>query len=226
MFGPVTRPPADTATMPVGPRGQPAKRASILESAAAAFCREGYGGACIEMIAADAGVSRQTVYNHHGDKETLFVAVVRQITDRCNAVLFETLATFPDRPSDLEADLVAFATRLVGNCLCDRDSTMLRRLIQAEGARYPGLFTAWREHGPGTASAAIAARLARLAEAGLLQIDDPQVAARQFMALVNADLTLTTLLGGTPTEAEIAAAARNAVRTFVRAYRPPEAAAG
>jgi hypothetical protein len=103
---------------------------------------------------------------------------------------------------------------------------MLRRLIQAEGARYPELFETWRAHGPGTTGAAIAGRLARLAHAGLLEIEDPDVAARQFMALVNADLYLTTLLGGTPTEAEIGAAARNAVRTFLRAYAPHPAIAG
>lgn len=221
----VTNPTALAGAPPAGPppavmRGQAAKRASILDAAASVFCREGYGGACIELIAAEAGVSRQTVYNHHGDKETLFVAVVREITERCNATLFETLATFPDQPADLAADLVAFATRLVTNCLCDRRSMMLRRLIQAEGARYPQLFAAWREHGPGTTGAAIAARLAKLAHAGLLEVADPDVAARQFMALVNADLYLTTLLGGTPSELEIDAAARNAMATFLRAYAP------
>ena len=40
------------------------------------FCREGFAGANIDLIAAEAGVSRQTVYNHHGDKEKLFMAVV------------------------------------------------------------------------------------------------------------------------------------------------------
>ena len=49
---------------------------SILEAAASVFCREGFAGANIDLIAAEAGVSRQTVYNHHGDKENLFVAVV------------------------------------------------------------------------------------------------------------------------------------------------------
>ncbi len=46
------------------------------------FCREGFAGANIDLIAAEAGVSRQTVYNHHGDKEKLFIAVVRDLTER------------------------------------------------------------------------------------------------------------------------------------------------
>ena len=76
------------------------------------FCREGYAGANIDLVAAEAGVSRQTVYNHHGDKEKLFTAVVREVTERINAEIFATLATFPDKPEDLHRDLTAFAKRM------------------------------------------------------------------------------------------------------------------
>ena len=62
-----------------------AKRASIMDAAGEVFCRESFAGANIDMIAAEAGVSRQTIYNHHGDKENLFVAVVRDVTERFNA---------------------------------------------------------------------------------------------------------------------------------------------
>src|SRR3954469_9955374 len=86
-----------------------AKRRSILETAASVFCREGYGGTNIDLIACEAGVSRQTVYNHYGDKETLFRAVVAEVTERSNAGVFATIATFPDHPNDLEAELTAFA---------------------------------------------------------------------------------------------------------------------
>ena len=79
-------------------RPHAAKRLSIIDAAASVFCREGFGGANIDLIAAEAGVSRQTVYNHHGDKETLFKAVVGDVTERTNAGFFATLATFPDHP--------------------------------------------------------------------------------------------------------------------------------
>jgi AcrR family transcriptional regulator len=195
-----------------------AKRLSMIEAAAGVFCCEGYAGANIDLIAAEAGVSRQTVYNHYGDKETLFKAVVAEITERCNAGFFATLATFPDHPQDLEADLVAFAIRLNSNCVCSKDGKFLRRLIQKESERYPELFQAWRDDGPSKTWAALAARFARLALAGHLDIDDPDLAARQFLALNNADLQLTFMLGGTPSEEQIRRSAGNAVRTFLRAY--------
>ncbi|HEY4192188.1 MAG TPA: TetR/AcrR family transcriptional regulator [Mesorhizobium sp.] len=208
----------DTPTPGLPPRGHEAKRASIIDAAGDVFCREGYAGANIDMIAAEAGVSRQTVYNHHHDKEKLFVAVVRDLTERSNAGVFATLLTFPDQPGDIEADLIAFAVRLNRNCICNREGKFLRKLIQAESERYPELFAPWRNDGPGKTWSALAARFARLAHAGYLQVDDPDVAARQFFSLINADLHMTMMLGGTPTDAEVLEAATNAVRTFLRAF--------
>lgn len=200
------------------PRGHEAKRASIIDAAGDVFCREGYAGANIDLIAAEAGVSRQTVYNHHGDKEKLFVAVVHDLTERSNAGVFTTLATFPDQPKNIESELIAFAVRLNRNCICNREGKFLRKLIEAESDRYPELFALWRDEGPGKTWSALAARFARLAHGGHLEIDDPDVAARQFLALINADLHMTMMLGGTPTDQEVHDAATNAVRTFLRAF--------
>lgn len=208
------------------PRSHEAKRVSVVEAAASVFCREGYAGANIDLIAAEAGVSRQTVYNHHGDKEKLFVAVVRDLTERCNAGIFATIASFPDQPTDLEADLVAFAVRMNRNCICNRDGRFLRKLIQTEGERYPELFAEWREQGPGRTWSALAARFARLAFSGHLSIGDPDVAARQFFALVNAELQITFMLGGVPTEEEVLRSATNGVRTFLSAFARRKLPAG
>ena len=202
-------------------RGHCAKRKSILEAAAEVFCRQGFTGASIDEIAAEACVSRQTVYNHYREKENLFTAVVEDVMDRANAMLFTTLSTFPEKPDNLEDDLIAFAVRLSHNCICNQDGKFLRKLVQSEGERYPHLFESWRQHGPGKIGTAMAALFARLAHKGLLQIDDFDVAARQFLALVNADLQMNTLFGATPTGDELDSAARNAVRTFMRAYGTP-----
>lgn len=210
------RPPCE----PAPPSGQSAKRLSILEAAAHVFCREGYAGASFDMIALEAGVSRQTVYNHHGDKERLLVAVVREIGERVNAEIFETLATFPDKPADIAADLTAFAIRLTGRCQCSRDGRFIRRLIQNEAERHPHLFEAWKRDGQARTTAALAARFARLALAGHLRIEDPDLAARQFLALVNADLQPALLFGQLPDEATIRRSAESGVGTFLRAFGP------
>lgn len=204
-------------------RGQCAKRLSILEAAAEVFCRQGFAGASIDEIASAACVSRQTVYNHYREKDNLFTAVVEDVMDRANAMLFTILSTFPEKPDNLEDDLVGFAVRLSRSCICNQDGKFLRKLVQSEGERYPHLFESWRQHGPGKIGTALAALFARLSHKGLLEIDDFDVAARQFLALVNADLQMGTLFGVTPTDEELDSAARNAVRTFLRAYAPAQA---
>ncbi|RUM27011.1 TetR/AcrR family transcriptional regulator [Rhizobium vallis] len=204
-------------------RGQCAKRMSILDAAADVFCREGFAGASIDEIAAVACVSRQTIYNHYREKETLFIAVVEDVMNRANTMLFSMLSTFPDSADNLEDELTAFVVRLNKNCICNHDGKFLRKLVQTEGERYPHLFESWRQHGPGKLTTALSALLARLAHKGALVIDDFDVAARQFVALGNADLQMTVLFGGVPTDEELERAARNAVRTFLKAYGGPGA---
>jgi hypothetical protein len=80
------------------------------------------------------------------------------------------------------------------------------------------VFETWRERGPGRVWAAVSARLSRLAHDGLLDLDDPDLAARQLISLVNMDLRPQAMMGQRPTEAEVDVATRAAVRTFLRAY--------
>lgn len=190
----------------------------IIDAASRVFAREGFAGAGIEMIATEAGVARQTVYNQFGDKEKVFAALVEDTTERANAGLFAALASFPERPRDLEQELVAFARRLAATCMCDRRAAALYKLVETEGHRYPELFETWRERGPGRVWSAVSARLSRLVHDDLLDLDDPDLAARQLIALVNMDLRGPAMMGHKPTEAEVDAAARAAVRTFLRAY--------
>jgi AcrR family transcriptional regulator len=200
------------------PRGQYPKRVLILDAAAEVFCREGFSGACIDEIAAEACVSRQTVYNHYHEKETLFTAVVEDVMTRVNSVLFSTLSTFPDTPDNLQEELSAFAVRLTRDCTGTQDGKFLRKLVQQEGGRYPHLFEGWRQQGPCKTTKALAALFARLSHQGALEIDDFDLAARQFLALVNADIQMAILFGGALSDDELEVSAHNAVRTFLRAY--------
>jgi AcrR family transcriptional regulator len=57
------------------------RRAAVVEAASRRFLREGFAGATIARIAADAGVSEETVYKAFGNK----VALVRAIRDQALA---------------------------------------------------------------------------------------------------------------------------------------------
>src|SRR6185437_13562246 len=53
------------------------KRAAILAAAKSLFIRNAFAGTSMDAIAADAGVSKLTVYSHFGDKDNLFREVIR-----------------------------------------------------------------------------------------------------------------------------------------------------
>lgn len=209
---------------PLPSRGHSGKRDQILGAAAEAICRHGFNGACIDDIADRARVSRQTVYNHYRDRTLLFSAVIEEVMARANAAVFELLASFPETGDNLETELVGFLVRLNRNCVLNKDGRFLRKLVQSEGASHPELFETWRRHGPLKLTSALGASLARLATKGVLDIDDFDVAARQLLALGQADIQMQILLGETPSDAELESAARNAVRTFLRAHAPAAAA--
>ncbi len=172
------------------------------------------------MIAAEAGVSRQTVYNHHGDKENLLVAVVRRThrARQCRLLRHPRHLPRPSRRSRGRPcqPSPSGSTR---NCMCSRDGKFLRKLIQTEGERYPELFAGWREDGPGKTWAALAARFARLAHAGYLDIDDPDAGGAPVPGSDQcrpADARRCSAKGRT--KRKLRRSATNAVRTFLRAY--------
>ncbi|TWF56572.1 TetR/AcrR family transcriptional regulator [Neorhizobium alkalisoli] len=194
------------------------KRQAILNAAADIFAEEGFAGASIDAIAARAGVSRQTIYNQLGDKDNLFKVVVSDITDRSSAGFFKVLDTFPVTPKNLEAELAEFSANLLRKAICDPNGRWLRKLVETEGDRFPELFETWKEYGPGKKYPAIAARLAQLALGGYLDLDDPALAARQYMALLATDLKINQQTGRPMPESEIDQMAADATKTFIRAF--------
>lgn len=61
------------------------KRAAILDAAAAEFRQAGYEATSMDRIAASAGVSKRTVYNHFPSKEVLFAQILQQLFERSGA---------------------------------------------------------------------------------------------------------------------------------------------
>lgn len=65
-----------------------ATKASILRAAARVFAAQGFSGARIDAIAAEAGVNKALLYYHFEDKEQLFTAVFeRQFEESQGAIL-------------------------------------------------------------------------------------------------------------------------------------------
>jgi TetR/AcrR family transcriptional repressor of mexJK operon len=195
----------------------PAKREAILLAAEAVFTEEGYG-ASMDRIALVAGVSKQTIYKHFDNKDTLFDAVVRRRGD----ALLEPITSMGANASPA-AVLEAQGVRYL-ELLTKRSYPSLMRMIIAASTQVqgPDISQHFYESGPQVTFQRMADYLYRQNEAGYLCVADPMLAAEHFFGLVNGQLHLRALLGQEPNLSpdQIKARAKAAVRVFMAAYGP------
>jgi TetR/AcrR family transcriptional repressor of mexJK operon len=198
------------------------KRRAILDAAATQFLRNGYRGTSMDEIAALAAVSKQTVYKHFADKESLFSEIVTGTVKEVSDPVYDEVRKLEDS-GDVEADLRGLARRLLGRVMQPR-ILQLRRLVIGEAGRFPELGRTFYEQGPGRTIAALATVFERLAERGVLQLDDPRLAAAHFNWLVmSLPLNRAMFLGEDrpPARAELNRYADAGVRAFLAAYGRP-----
>ena len=195
------------------------KRRAILDAATEVFLKSGYLGTNMDEIAALSSVSKQTVYKHFSSKEALFIEIVSSMTTGAGDVVHNDVAQL-GADEDLAAYLVEYALRQLTVVLTPR-IMQLRRLVIGEVTRFPELARVLYERGPARAMAMLATVFQSLAERGLLQVDDPNVAAEHFNWLImSAPLNQAMLLGdgAIPSKAELRRNAEAGVRVFLAAY--------
>ena len=196
------------------------KRRAILEAATTVFLSNGYLGTSMDEIAALARVSKQTVYKHFADKERLFSEIVTaEVDEIANPNTDEVLKL--TETGDLERDLRRLARRQL-RAVMEPRLLQLRRLVIGESGRFPQLGRLFYERGPGRTIDTLATMFERLASRGVLELDDPRLAAAHFNWLVmSIPLNQAMLLGHDEpaTPAELNRYADAGVRAFLAAHR-------
>jgi TetR/AcrR family transcriptional regulator, mexJK operon transcriptional repressor len=193
------------------------KHDAILDAARRVFLREGYS-ASMDLVAAEAGVSKQTVYNHFGSKEGLFRAIVDHVSGELLDVLVEGGGARADPATTLEA-----VARRFLKLLLEPSYLALHRMLVAQAPRFPDLAREIYLGGPARAASELALYLAQETRKGTLAAADPALAAEQFFGALCGHLHLRALLSprDAPGEAEIERAITHAVRGFLRAQAAP-----
>lgn len=154
------------------------KREAILDAAQTLFAQRGVDGAPIEAIAAQSGVSKVTVYAHFGDKAKIFEAIVERETDRLTRELAHTMTT----AGSFEERLVKFGTVLV-QVMTQPCHLALDKALSLEAQRNPALGRRFFDAGPGHVRGLLAELIAESKRKGEIDIDDPDRAARDLLAL-------------------------------------------
>ncbi|MGW4898631.1 TetR/AcrR family transcriptional regulator [Kitasatospora sp. NPDC004240] len=223
--GAATDPATGTATGPGSAdrprRGLAEKRRAITGAARTVFGRDGYSRASIDAIAAEAGVSTRTIYNHFAGKEVLFRTVVQESAAQVRDAQLDIIERRLAKVTDLEEDLTSLARGWVDPLTDFADHFALVRQIQAEVVHLPPeVLHAWQDTGPRPVHAELARRFAELGERGLLDVPDPARAAQHFTLLTGTEITHRSYFGAQPLpEAEVEEIITAGVRVFLRAYR-------
>jgi AcrR family transcriptional regulator len=193
-----------------------AKRRQILDGARAVFLSQGFDAASMGEIAKAAGVSKGTLYVYFESKEDLFEAIVHQ---QCE-VQAETLFDLNADGEDVEAVLTRLGIGFIG-FLCSPEKASALRTVIAIADRMPEIGKKFYETGPACGIALLAAYLARKVDAGVLVIDDCEIAAAQFLDMCQATVFKPVLFnfGPPPSPERTEHVVKMAVRTFLAAYR-------
>ncbi len=205
----------ETAVMTPAPLRPSKKREQILQSARGVFLDHGYEGASMDAIAAEAQVSKATVYAHFADKQALFAEMVAEYCREQQAALAEIEAEHPRVQEGLER-----LARVMMRYLAAPNALRFGRMIVGESARFPELGRTFVDSGFLALQADIAGFLGRAAERGELDLPDPALAAELFVSMVRGPVQFRSLraLGAPPDDTALDRIASEAARLLVTAY--------
>lgn len=194
------------------------KRRAILAGGLAVFARDGYTRASIGEISAQAGVSTRTIYNHFLDKGDLFQTVIQESTTRVADAQIAIIDRYLHKVTDLEPDLIELGLALAAPMTDYADHFALVRQIDADAGHLPeAALEAWQEAGPRRVLHELALRMRRLADRGLLNIDDADRTAAHFMLLVQGAVPFQHGFRATR-EAEVTEIVTAGVHVFLHGY--------
>jgi len=195
------------------------KHEAIAAAALVLFARDGYERTSVDAIAAEAGASKRTVYSHYGDKENLFLLVLRETYDAMRERVRDIMDRNLRDTHDVQPALTASIREVVRTITRAPERATLVRLLFSEAPHFPAILDLWHNRG---IVPLIVEPLAKLAAAGLLDTDDPAQAAEHLYALTLGQVNNKSMMGTTQlTDTEVDRIITSGIAVFMRAYAPP-----
>lgn len=187
----------------------------ILEAARNHFYAHGLERASVDAIAAEAGVSKMTIYSNFGSKEGLFEAVVQDRTDRVMGGAAGVEALDPMHPRKA---LLAIGEQFLALTREEQSLGKFRSLYGAAKTQ-PEACRAFHRQGAERLIEELAGYLKRANDAGSLKVKNVRLAADLFLAMFLGDGHIRGLLMlEMPDAHQNKALLREAVRVFMAGY--------
>lgn len=160
-----------------------------MEAAVSELKQNGFDNTSMDRIAEVASVSKRTVYNHFPSKEDLFAAILEALWSRCQLIQtfdYDPQESMPKQLTDIgqtAVDLMASSEfQDLARVTLSRflQSPDLAREMMIDSTQFEAGLIAWLE---------------KAHEEGSLLIPDPQLAAKQFLGLLQSFAFWPPLIG-------------------------------
>lgn len=194
----------------------PAKRGQIIDGAKRVFMSMGFDAASMNDITREAGVSKGTIYVYFENKEDLFAAMIERERNR----VVQTVKHALNDHEAIDEALFDFGVTLTTHMTADATIRAMRMVVGVSD-RMPQLAKRFFAATPESGFTVLQAYLDRQVAAGALDIEDTDLAARQFIELCLAGMLKRRLFSemtDVPERSYIEKAASSAVRLFQAGY--------
>ncbi|OKH88358.1 TetR/AcrR family transcriptional regulator [Thalassospira sp. TSL5-1] len=201
-------------TKKIDPRTEK-RREAIIEAARELFCEYGLSGTTLEMIIAEAGGSRRTIYELFGNKDGIFEAVIRN----CTARITQIMRDLPLSEKPLRDTLIEFGENLM-TALTRTDTLRYLRMFLSEVPRFPHLGKVFYESGMMTGRRLLTEYFTQQIKLGRFPDHDPEQAARFLVSLIKSDYDFRqlTYVGWEPSAGDLKQHVTLAVDMFLAGY--------
>lgn len=196
------------------------KRIRIIEVATELFITQGYKETSLDQIVAICGGSKQTLYRYFSNKEGLFTEVLAHNTQTSLESAFQLSA---QQNESLQQTLEDFANKYLRG-ICSNPVLSLYRIISADFYQHDSIPKQFWQTSPMRIHQHLIEFLKTDVVSQQLDIDDPDLACGQLLALIKLDYQTKALLGfELPSDAELNTHARKAVTAFLSLYQKQSA---
>ena len=195
------------------------KHEAILAAAKRLFLNQGFSSTSMEAIAADARVTKQTVYAHYQSKDALFTHMVGSLCEQHSP----PGALLQSKGKSIEVLLQEIGIIFL-NMLTSKEVLAATRLVIAEAHNHPELAEHYYKNGTQRMLTLLAQFLAQRKKDGTLDIASIPAASSHFFSLLKGQYYVRMLLGIKPVPAarEKEKHVREVVDIFMKLYANPK----